>query len=63
MGVYMYVKNLLLKNFRNYDELNLSFVNGTNVVIGGQCSRENQVLEALYYASIGSLIEPIEIEN
>lgn len=53
MGVYMYVKSLLLKNFRNYDELNLNFANGTNVFIGDNAQGKTNVLEALYYASIG----------
>lgn len=49
----MYVKYLNLINFRNYKELNLEFCNGTNVFVGDNAQGKTNILEALYYTSIG----------
>ncbi|MPM51091.1 DNA replication and repair protein RecF [bioreactor metagenome] len=49
----MYIKYLNLMNFRNYKELNLEFCNGTNVFVGDNAQGKTNILEALYYTSIG----------
>lgn len=49
----MYVKNLTLKNFRNYDFLDINFIKGTNILLGDNAQGKTNILEALYYASIG----------
>lgn len=53
MGVFMYVKYLNLINFRNYTELNIELCNGTNVFVGDNAQGKTNILEALYYTSIG----------
>lgn len=49
----MYIKKLILKNFRNYNELLLDFNEGTNVFVGNNAQGKTNILEAVYYASIG----------
>ncbi|MGL4731364.1 MAG: DNA replication/repair protein RecF [Clostridium sp.] len=49
----MYVKKIMLKNFRNYDELILNLTNGTNVFVGNNAQGKTNILESLYYSSIG----------
>ncbi|MEG0774860.1 DNA replication/repair protein RecF [Clostridium sp.] len=49
----MYIKYLNLINFRNYKELNINFCNGTNVLVGDNAQGKTNILEALYYTSIG----------
>lgn len=53
MGVFMYVKYLNLINFRNYKELTIEFCDGTNVLVGDNAQGKTNILEALYYTSIG----------
>lgn len=48
----MYIKNLQLINFRNYNELNISLNSGVNVFIGDNAQGKTNVLEAIYYSSI-----------
>lgn len=49
----MYVKYLNLVNFRNYNNLLLQLCNGTNLFIGDNAQGKTNILEALYYSSIG----------
>ena len=49
----MYVKYLNLVNFRNYNNLSLQLCNGTNLFIGDNAQGKTNILEALYYSSIG----------
>lgn len=44
----MIVKSLELKNFRNYEELNISFDKGTNILYGDNAQGKTNVLEAVY---------------
>ena len=44
----MYIRNLKLKNFRNYDELNISFENGVNMVLGENAQGKTNLIEAIY---------------
>ena len=44
----MIVKSLELKNFRNYEELNISFDRGTNIFYGDNAQGKTNVLEAVY---------------
>ncbi len=53
MGVFMYVKYLNLINFRNYERLKIELCNGTNVFQGDNAQGKTNILEALYYTSIG----------
>lgn len=48
----MYIKNLQLKNFRNYEELNIELNNGVNVFIGDNAQGKTNILESIYYCSL-----------
>ena len=47
----MQIKNLWLYNFRNYNELNIEFAEGTNLIIGDNGAGKTNILEAIYYLS------------
>ena len=44
----MQVVNLVLRNFRNYDNLNIEFCNGLNVIIGNNAQGKTNILESIY---------------
>ncbi len=47
----MYIRSLKLSNFRNYEELDMEFSRGTNILYGDNAQGKTNVLEALYYGS------------
>ncbi len=49
----MHIKNLLLKNFRNYKNEKVSFHKKVNIIIGNNAQGKTNLLEALYMMSIG----------
>src|SRR5690625_2202011 len=44
----MFIKELQLKNFRNYEELNITFDRHMNVIIGENAQGKTNLLEAIY---------------
>lgn len=44
----MYIEQLSLNNFRNYEELNISFENKVNVILGENAQGKTNVMEAIY---------------
>jgi DNA replication and repair protein RecF len=48
----MYIKNLRLINFRNYDELGIELNNGVNIFIGDNAQGKTNILESIYYCSL-----------
>lgn len=44
----MYMKELVLENFRNYESLQLTFENKVNVILGENAQGKTNVLEAIY---------------
>ena len=44
----MYVKSLELKDFRNYEQLNMRFNEGTNILYGDNAQGKTNVLEGIY---------------
>lgn len=46
----MYVESLELKNFRNYESLNIAFDEHTNILHGDNAQGKTNVLEAIYIA-------------
>jgi len=44
----MIVKSLELKDFRNYNHLNMQFHNGTNILFGENAQGKTNILEAIY---------------
>lgn len=49
----MYIKNLSLLNFRNYNELNIELSSGVNIFIGDNAQGKTNVIESIYYCSLG----------
>lgn len=47
----MFVNRLELKNFRNYDRLELDFAPGNNIICGRNAQGKTNILEAIYLAS------------
>ena len=47
----MFIKELKLKDFRNYEELNLTFSEGINVFYGENAKGKTNILESLYMFS------------
>ncbi|MFC0273056.1 DNA replication/repair protein RecF [Metabacillus herbersteinensis] len=44
----MFIKELTLKNYRNYDELDIHFENKVNVILGENAQGKTNVMEAIY---------------
>ena len=49
----MFVKKIRLKNYRIYDELELSFDRGINILSGDNAQGKTNLLEAVYYCCAG----------
>lgn len=47
-GSTMIIKSLSLKNYRNYENLNLEFSRGTNIFYGDNAQGKTNILEAVY---------------
>lgn len=56
----MKINNLVLKNFRNYNNLEIVFNDNLNIIIGNNAQGKTNILEAIYYLSI---TKPININN
>ncbi|KQC12537.1 MAG: hypothetical protein APR63_02560 [Desulfuromonas sp. SDB] len=54
----MFINHLAIKNFRNYVEADIHFVEGLNLLIGNNGSGKTNLLEAIHYISYG---KPIRI--
>lgn len=48
----MKILSLKLKNFRNYDNLNLNFSNYKNIIIGDNGIGKTNIVEAIYYLAL-----------
>ena len=44
----MYIESVQLKNFRNYDSLELDLAQGTNIFYGKNAQGKTNILEPLY---------------
>ena len=49
----MYIKNISLKNFRNYSSLNVSFSRNMNVFIGANAQGKTNLLESIFLCAMG----------
>lgn len=47
----MYLKKIYLKNFRNYDTLNIEFNKKINIIYGNNAQGKTNLLESIYYLS------------
>ena len=55
----MIIKEIYLKNFRNYRELSLKFNEKLNVIYGENAQGKTNLLEAIYLSSIGKSFKPV----
>ena len=49
----MYIEEIELKNFRNYDDLHLEFNKNVNFIIGNTAQGKTNLLEGIFMSSIG----------
>ena len=49
----MVISNLQLKNYRNYKELNINFLEKTNIFFGDNAQGKTNILESILIASTG----------
>ena len=49
----MKIANLKLKNFRNYERLDLNFEKSLNVFVGKNAQGKTNILEAIYFSALG----------
>ena len=49
-GEGMYIESIRLNNFRNYESLEMSFDQGTNILYGDNAQGKTNILEAVYLA-------------
>lgn len=54
----MYLEKLILENYRNYAFLSQNFSSLVNVIIGKNAQGKTNLLEAIYYLSIGKTYRP-----
>lgn len=50
----MYLKSIHLRNYRNYEQLELCLNQGVNVFLGANGQGKTNLLEAVYYLAVGS---------
>ena len=55
----MIIKNIELKNFRNYKDLKLSFDEGVNLILGHNAQGKTNLIEAIYMSSMGKSFRTI----
>ena len=48
----MKISKLKLKNFRNYDNLDINFFSNLNIIIGNNAQGKTSILEAIYFLAI-----------
>ena len=49
----MYIKSLILRNFRNYDRLNISFAEAFNIIYGNNAQGKTNIIEAIFLCASG----------
>jgi len=49
----MYIKKVRMQNFRNYEDVSLTFSPGINLIYGENGSGKTNIIEAIYWISIG----------
>ncbi len=49
----MYIKNLKLKNYRNYNELDLNFNSKVNLILGNNAQGKTNLIESIYMTAFG----------
>ncbi len=49
----MFIKNIELKNFRNYEDFSIDFDKKVNLIVGKNAQGKTNLIEAIYISSIG----------
>ena len=49
----MQITSLVLRSYRNYEELHLAFDSGVQIFLGANAQGKTNIIEALYYAAFG----------
>lgn len=49
----MYLKNIYLENFRNYEKQNIEFINGINFFVGDNAQGKTNIIESIYICAFG----------
>lgn len=56
----MFLKSIELKNFRNYDNLELDCNKNINLILGDNAQGKTNLLESIYYTSMGRSFKPVK---
>ena len=48
----MYLKNMSLHHFRNYEAIDVTFKNGINILLGENAQGKTNLLEAIYFLAL-----------
>lgn len=56
----MYLKNIHLENFRNYNNQNIDLINGINFFIGDNAQGKTNIIEAIYICALGKSYRTIK---
>ena len=60
----MYLKNLSLLNFKNYEELDVTFSSHINCIVGDNGVGKTNILDAIYYLCMcKSYLNPVDTQN
>jgi len=51
----MYIEHLILKNYRNYEHLDIEFENKVNVILGENAQGKTNMLESIYVFGDGQI--------
>lgn len=57
----MYIESVQLKNFRNYDSLELDLAQGTNIFYGNNAQGKTNILRHFIFAELQNRIKEAEI--
>ncbi len=56
----MFLKTIEIKNFRNYDRLNMEFDSKINLILGNNAQGKTNLLESIYYTSMGKSFKSVK---
>lgn len=56
----MYIRELELKNFRNYENLQISFSDKVNIFLGNNAQGKTNLLEGIYLNAVGKSFKPVK---
>ena len=56
----MYIKNLKIENFRNYEVEEINFIPKINIIYGNNAQGKTNILEAIFYSSLGRSFRLLE---